>query len=198
MNSKLYPENWNDEIRPAILKRDKFACRHCFVKHRSYVMRDQSGQIIRIEKSEFDELDKRIYNTYRIYLQIAHLDQNKNNNEFTNLLSLCPNCHLKYDAPFKAIKRLTNHRNEMPDYTINVSIQQFKSLCSLPKAWLLLVPKSAALVKNDYMIVVEVGPDGIPTGPTASGKCTGLTLTDMVKPPKGFIFAHFEPHVLLF
>ena len=41
----------------------------------------------------------------KVVLTIAHIDQDKNNNEDWNLLALCQRCHLKIDLPYKIKKR---------------------------------------------------------------------------------------------
>ncbi|NJM67488.1 MAG: hypothetical protein HC851_18350 [Acaryochloris sp. RU_4_1] len=37
----------------------------------------------------------------RFTLTVAHLDQNPQNNEPSNLKALCAPCHLRFDAPFR-------------------------------------------------------------------------------------------------
>jgi len=104
-NKNQYPENWNDTIRPRILKRDKFQCQHCDIKHRQYVLIDQQNKVVKIEPDEHRELKEAGMNTYRVYLQVAHLDNDKNNCSDENLLSLCPRCHLRNDKKFKTMSK---------------------------------------------------------------------------------------------
>lgn len=41
----------------------------------------------------------------RFVLTVAHLDQNPSNNDRENLKALCPTCHNRHDAPYRAINR---------------------------------------------------------------------------------------------
>ena len=81
MNYNKYPPNWLTEIRPYILKRDKYTCQHCGRKHKQYYInfdKEKNSQCI---------------------LQVAHLDHDPENWNISmkRLLSLCQECHLKYD-----------------------------------------------------------------------------------------------------
>lgn len=107
-NKSLYPENWNDEIRPAILKRDNKTCQHCGIKHRSYILIDQNNKVIKIDKQECDELRAAGYRAYRVFLQVAHKDNIKSNCTPDNLISLCNRCHYLMDLPFKKFLRLAS------------------------------------------------------------------------------------------
>lgn len=110
-NKNLYPENWVDTIRPDILKRDSYKCRDCGIKHRSYVLVDSKGNRTLIEKDEHEEYKTYGANTYRIYLQVAHLDCVKSNCDYSNLLSLCPTCHNRRDRGHKVVMRLAEKKN---------------------------------------------------------------------------------------
>ena len=81
---------------------------HCGIKHRSYVLIDQMRNRILIDKDEHDELKKEGNNTYRVFLQVSHIDNIKSNCDMANLQSLCNQCHLKYDRQYKQMKRLAN------------------------------------------------------------------------------------------
>lgn len=108
-----YPDNWVDTIRPSVLKRDNYKCLHCGIKHRSYVLIDQSRNRILIDKQEHDEYKKEGWNTYRIYLQVSHINHIKSDCDLSNLQSLCNQCHLNNDREFKRIKRLSNPAKEI-------------------------------------------------------------------------------------
>ncbi len=107
-NRKAYSEDWEDTIRPAILKRDNYRCVECNVKHRSYVFFDQSGKRIIVTRDECAEMKEQGYRAYRIYLQVAHLDNDKSNNDPGNLKTLCPICHHMRDKAWKSLMRLTD------------------------------------------------------------------------------------------
>lgn len=105
-NKHRYPEDWNDRIRPFILARDGYKCDDCGAKHRStgyyvnnvFMPLEDDFQIAWAKKQGFK--------VGKIHLQIAHLDQNPANNEFDNLKSKCPKCHLRFDNKFNSVKRL--------------------------------------------------------------------------------------------
>jgi len=111
-NRKKYSEEWTDVIRPAILKRDNYKCSKCGIKHRSYVLVDSANNYTLISKEEHDEYKPYGANCYRVYLQVAHLDHNPDNNSDTNLKSLCPKCHLKNDEQHRNLLRLSSKKKE--------------------------------------------------------------------------------------
>ncbi len=104
-NSHKYPPNWIDEIRPAILKRDKFICQHCNAKHRKSYVWLRDGTKFMIPDSEIAEWKGYGDKAYKVFLQIAHLDRDPSNNEYVNLKALCPRCHLNYDRPVNKLNR---------------------------------------------------------------------------------------------
>lgn len=104
-NRHNYSENWNDEIRPRILKRDKFKCQNCGVKHRKSYLFLENGTYIEIDKEELQEAKANGERAYTVFLQVAHLDHNPQNNDENNLKSLCPKCHLKNDKEFNKLAR---------------------------------------------------------------------------------------------
>lgn len=102
-NKKEYPENWVDTVRPAILKRDEYKCRLCKVKHRQFVLVDDDGRYTKIDEKEYLEYKEHCNKVYRIYLQVAHLNHDKKDCSDSNLMALCPKCHLKYDKESKLL-----------------------------------------------------------------------------------------------
>lgn len=111
-NRKKYSEEWTDVIRPRILKRDNYKCQKCGIKHRSYVLVDSAKNYTLISREEHDEYKPHGANCYRIYLQVAHLNHNTDNNEDSNLLSMCPKCHLKNDEKHRNLMRLAPKKKE--------------------------------------------------------------------------------------
>lgn len=85
---KNYPDNWKD-IRNDILIRAKNCCEgsprypNCNVPN--YNPHPVTGS--------------------KVILTIAHLDQNRNNNNYKNLRALCQRCHLTHDAIQHALNR---------------------------------------------------------------------------------------------
>lgn len=109
-NKHRYPENWSDVIRPAILKRDNFKCDGCGVKHRSTGYYDFSGKFIECDEFMVKWAKEKGFKVQKIFLQIAHLDQDPSNCSEDNLKSKCPKCHLNFDRAFNNIKRLQRKR----------------------------------------------------------------------------------------
>jgi 5-methylcytosine-specific restriction endonuclease McrA len=106
-NRRDYPDNWNDEIRPNILKRDNYKCVECSIKHRSYVLITDSNQRIKIEYDEFLEYKKAGKNCYKIYLQVSHINNIKADCSPENLRTLCNRCHAKADKEWKSLMRIS-------------------------------------------------------------------------------------------
>jgi 5-methylcytosine-specific restriction endonuclease McrA len=100
-----YHPDWKDVIRPMILKRDNYQCCSCGIRHKSEVYRKSNGSYQVCDdfiKSWAIGQGKKVF---VLYLQVAHLDHNKQNNEPVNLRSLCPRCHSTYDKVHKKAAR---------------------------------------------------------------------------------------------
>jgi 5-methylcytosine-specific restriction endonuclease McrA len=104
-NRHRYHPNWNDIIRPEILKRDKYRCTNCGLKHRGLYLVQDNGKVLEIDKEEYIEALRNDEKVKKIFLQVAHLDHNPSNNAYDNLKSFCPSCHLSNDRIFNQIKR---------------------------------------------------------------------------------------------
>lgn len=104
-NRNKYAENWEDTIRPDILKRDNYRCGKCGLEHRGLYLFQEDGKIIKIDKEEYLEALRSGEVVKKIFLQVAHLDHTPTNNEYWNLLSLCPKCHLNNDRDVNNIKK---------------------------------------------------------------------------------------------
>lgn len=109
-NKEDYPDNWTDEIRPRILARDKYRCTKCGIKHRVYVLIDSAKNYNIISKDESEEYKLYGANTYRIFLQVAHLNNDKSDNSDVNLAAMCPRCHHRYDLQHKKVVRLAGKK----------------------------------------------------------------------------------------
>ena len=106
MNNKhRYPENWYDEIRPAILKRDNFRCKKCGVRHKKCYIFEKDGSYIQVDEAEMKEAKANGEKAYKVFLQVAHKDHNEQNNNPKNLVSFCPKCHLNYDRKNNYIRK---------------------------------------------------------------------------------------------
>lgn len=113
MDKKQYSEEWTDKIRPAILLRDNFKCQDCGVRHLKYVHRNTNGVWHYIEPDEYAEMQPHKLRVYRVYLQVAHLNCDKNNNNPDNLRTLCLWCHLKFDKSHKLLMRLAQKKSKL-------------------------------------------------------------------------------------
>jgi len=76
-----YPDNWFTEIRPAILKRAENCCegspKYPDCKAKNHEPHPVTGS--------------------KVVLTIAHFDQDKKNNDYSNLKAWCQRCHLAHD-----------------------------------------------------------------------------------------------------
>ncbi len=106
-NKHRYSPNWNLIIRPDILKRDKYKCVICGIANKQAIAYKTTNQIIKIDNDEIQEFKNDNYKSYIVYLQVAHLDQCTDNDDYSNLRSLCPICHLNYDKQFKSFNRIS-------------------------------------------------------------------------------------------
>ena len=101
MDYSQYHPDWKDIIRPAILKRDGYKCAHCGIKHKARVYKDTTGKYVECDDflEQWAKSTKR--KVFTLYLQVAHLDHNKQNNEPANLKALCPIHHARFDSEHK-------------------------------------------------------------------------------------------------
>lgn len=119
MNYKEYHPDWRDIIRPDILRRDKYVCTQCGIRHKTYIMYISVGGWQYIERSEYDEYKRVGIRVAKVILQVAHLDNNKLNNGYNNLLSLCLSCHHKRDTEHKRIMRKAKKRERDDEVSPN-------------------------------------------------------------------------------
>lgn len=122
INYKNYPENWKDEIRPAIIKRDGNRCKHCGVKNRVVGYRDSSNNFIECDSFMVEWTKRQGIKVVKIALAIAHLDQDRTNNDPSNLAALCQKCHLNHDHPTKMKARMMQqHYSSKSPYSSGAS-----------------------------------------------------------------------------
>ncbi len=110
-NRHKYHQDWFLIIRPEILKRDNYKCSKCNIKHRSCIAYKKTDQIEQILKSDINEFRKEGYKAYQVYLQVAHIDSNPDNNNYSNLISLCPIHHFALDKEQRNLKRIAKFNN---------------------------------------------------------------------------------------
>lgn len=104
-NRERYADNWSDVIRPAILARDNYKCTSCNAKHRTIGYRDSSGNWIECDEFMIEWCKGKGIKTKKLFLQVAHLDHNPNNNDPLNLSTKCPRCHFINDKALSAVIR---------------------------------------------------------------------------------------------
>lgn len=107
MDIKSYSPDWRDIVRPQILKRDNYKCVRCGVRHKAKVYLDSSKNYIEVDNFTEQWAIARGFKVQTIYLNVCHLDHNKENNDPSNLVSMCPRDHSKMDAEHKKMMRLT-------------------------------------------------------------------------------------------
>lgn len=105
MDYSEYHPDWRDIIRPAILKRDQYKCKHCSIRHKSRVYNNSRRQYVECDQFIEEWAKNNGYKVFTVYLQVAHIDHDKSNNDYSNLISLCPKCHGKFDRAHKAFMR---------------------------------------------------------------------------------------------
>lgn len=98
MDISQYGSDWQI-IRNAIFLRDGFTCKQCgAMDFRYYTNLWRKDNTIKKPQIPL------------VFVQCAHLDNDKQNMSESNLLTLCPKCHLKRDVDWKKYKRLSNSR----------------------------------------------------------------------------------------
>ena len=107
MDYSQYHPDWKDVIRPAILKREQYKCAHCGIKHKARVYKDTTGKYVECDDFMEQWAKSTGRKVFTLFLQIAHLDHNKANNEPSNLKALCPVHHARYDTEHKKLARIT-------------------------------------------------------------------------------------------
>lgn len=104
-NKHLYPAEWTDTIRPAILKRDGYRCTTCGVAHRAVGYYEKGKHFVVCDSWMQQWAVNNGYKIQTMFLQIAHLNHIKSDCRPENLEAKCPRCHLNYDREFNMIKR---------------------------------------------------------------------------------------------
>ena len=104
-NKDAYPVDWNDTIRPHILKKFAYKCAACKIPHRShYYMRGKI--VVRLEDNfMLAWAQENGLKVKQVFLNICHKDHDPSNNEERNLIAWCPRCHAAHDNEIRKIKR---------------------------------------------------------------------------------------------
>lgn len=106
-NKGLYSSDWDDIIRPAILKRDGYRCQYprCSVRHKAVGYYNFTGQWVECDTFMSQWASKNNFKVQKVSLQVAHLDHDPSNNDYSNLKSFCPKHHFIKDMPVNLLKR---------------------------------------------------------------------------------------------
>lgn len=104
-----YPANWR-EISKAVRQRNNGCCEWCDAPNGETVQRTPDGMWWHDGTWDYDD-----HPPVRIVLTVAHLDHNPENNQPSNLRSLCQRCHNRYDAKHRAAGRKARRAAEMHD-----------------------------------------------------------------------------------
>ncbi len=93
--SKLpYTQDWTEDLKDAIRKRDHYTCQLCGISHAE------------------------LYERHQRKLTVHHIDYNKDNCDPINLISLCVSCHAKAVHRREAWKVFFSQRVEVADSSI--------------------------------------------------------------------------------
>ena len=125
VNKKLYPENWDSELRPMVLERAGNCCEICKVPNYKQVFRGvmdgsevyqyATGEIFDSETGEYIATD--FYAdiaplsgnpnqvAIKIILTISHQNHDVSENRMENLKALCQLHHNRHDAQYRANNR---------------------------------------------------------------------------------------------
>lgn len=106
MDYSLYHPDWKDIIRPSILKRDQYRCQVCRVKHKARVYKNTNNAYTECDDFMESWAVKNGKKVFTLYLQIAHLNHDKSDNDPLNLASLCPIHHARHDKEHKKFQRI--------------------------------------------------------------------------------------------
>jgi hypothetical protein len=105
MDYSKYSPDWKDVIRPSILRRDSYRCTVCGVGHKKEVYKNTNGSYVELDSFTKEWALAQGKKVFKMYLQVAHLDHDTNNNDSSNLKTLCPMHHAKFDSQHKAFSR---------------------------------------------------------------------------------------------
>lgn len=106
-NSHLYDSLWYDVIRPNALQRANYKCQDCNAKHHSIGYRDPIGNWVECDEFMLQWCKSKLIKTRKLFLQVAHLDNDPSNNNPINLKVLCPRCHFINDKHIRHVRRIS-------------------------------------------------------------------------------------------
>ena len=108
VNGKGYSVDWRDIVRPAVLKRDGYKCKHCGLSNRSLYTLENRTRVILDDHWLLERYKALGFRILKVTLQIAHECNNKACVNQSHLNTLCDSCHLRFDKHSHVISRLVN------------------------------------------------------------------------------------------
>lgn len=159
MNYKEYSPDWKDIIRPQILQRDGYKCQSCGINHKIRVYKNSRKDYVECDDFIEEWAKKNGKKVFTLYLAVAHLDHDKSNNDPSNLLTLCPKCHSKYDAAYKrSMRNIILNRTAQPKSFRELTLELSALILSYDinslndegktKAFIRKIKKKAAYLQN--------------------------------------------------
>jgi len=112
VNTKGYSIDWNDIIRPAVLKRDGYRCKHCSLSNRISYAIENNTRVILDDKWLLARYQSLNFKIYKVAISIAHTCHNKACSNELHLIALCQSCHLRFDKHIHVLNRLKNAANK--------------------------------------------------------------------------------------
>lgn len=91
-----------------LLERAKYKCQFCGVAHRRTYVFTRGQKPYLINDSEVNEFKEPNNKVYKVFLQVHHIDGNRQNNEHSNLIVLCPACHFREERAKASLKRISS------------------------------------------------------------------------------------------
>lgn len=98
INYKEYHPKWYLISRLIRYKRAGNKCECCGAPNGELIYRDAKGRWYPWPEGMMGEaLSVDGYKAVKVVLTVAHIDRDKNNNQFSNLKAMCQKCHLGHD-----------------------------------------------------------------------------------------------------
>lgn len=118
-DKNAYPENWETEIRPAILKRAEYKCEWCqkanYLRYWDHPHEDCWHVTTTDAKVAYRWYGRNYMKEQkRVVLTIAHVhDPNPSNCDHENLAALCQTCHNNHDIRMRHMNIVRRKNSEL-------------------------------------------------------------------------------------
>ena len=100
----------------SVIKKSKtgnlYCSKECGNRHKNEQVKQNNSTAYRRNAFEYYEHKCAIcgYDEYKEILEVHHIDENRTNNELSNLIILCPNCHKKLTMHLFKLEELLNNK----------------------------------------------------------------------------------------